>query len=406
MDIRPYEEARDLNAVKRIWYEIGWIEDAEQAKYLKDILRVGRSLVAMIDDEAECLVHTVPGKIRCIDEDLAMCAVTAVTTSRRARKKGFAQALTARQLASGARDGAEIAVLGIFEQGFYDLLGFGTGSYEHQISFDPATLLVDRSFRTPVRLTKANWREIHGAMMRRVRAHGGCVLAPPEIVKADLAWTEHGFGLGYYDGEDLSHFFWCDARGENGPYEIVAMAYRSGDELLELLALIKAFGDQVSSVLLMEPPEVQLQTLLKQPIRNRRNTKASKHENVHRSVAWWQLRVLNVAACVAKRRWHGPEVRFNLSLTDPVEPFLEEDNWRGVGGDYVVTFAESSCATPGTEAHLPLMSASVNAFSRLLFGIVSASSATLTDGVTAPNDLLVALDAALVSPSAKLTWDF
>ena len=84
-------------------------------------------------------------------------------------------------------------------------------------------------------------------------------------MKAELAWTENGFGLGYYDGKDLSHFFWCEAKGENGPYQIVGMAYRNGDELLELLALIKAFGDQVSSVQLMEPPEVQLQSLLKQP---------------------------------------------------------------------------------------------------------------------------------------------
>ena len=93
-------------------------------------------------------------------------------------------------------------------------------------------------------------------------------------------------------------------------------------------------------------------------------------------------------------------------MSDPVEPYLEEDNWRGVGGDYVVSFGEVSQATSGTEAGLPTLCASVNAFSRLLFGIVSASSATLTDGVTAPNDLLRSLDAALVSPSAKLTWDF
>ena len=116
--------------------------------------------------------------------------------------------------------------------------------------------------------------------------------------------------------------------------------------------------------------------------------------------------MLDVPACVAKRHWHGPEVRFNLKLTDPVEPFVAEDNWRGVGGNYVVTFAENSHATSGTEVGLPTLNASVNAFSRLLFGIVSATSATLTDGATAPNDLLKALDAALVSPSAKLTWDF
>ena len=33
----------------------------------------------------------------------------------------------------------------MFEQGFYDQVGFGTGAYEHTIRFDPATLLVECS---------------------------------------------------------------------------------------------------------------------------------------------------------------------------------------------------------------------------------------------------------------------
>ncbi|MEE2992431.1 MAG: hypothetical protein VX603_04565 [Gemmatimonadota bacterium] len=43
-------------------------------------------------------------------------------------------------------EGAEICVLSMFEQGFYDRLGFGTGPYEHKVRFDPAELMIDVLF--------------------------------------------------------------------------------------------------------------------------------------------------------------------------------------------------------------------------------------------------------------------
>jgi len=406
MDIRPFDLEKDIRAVERIWYEVGWVENATQAGYVKDFLSTGSCIVGCLNGSAECAVHTVPGTIQYLDDELQLCVVSAVTTSRVARKQGFARVMTARQLAEAALGGAEVAALGMFEQGFYDQVGFGTGAYEHGFRFDPATLQVDRTFRVPSRLHPDDWPQVHQAMLNRLKHHGACNLHPPELMKGELAWHENGFGLGYYTGETLTHFFWGDATGEHGPYEISYMAYRSSDELLELLALIRSLGDQVSTVVMVEPPHVQLQALLKQPFRNRRNTRQTEFENVHRTSAWWQIRILDLAACLSKRRWRSPGIRFNLKLHDPVADFLSADDWQGIGGDYTVEIGESSSAVSGATTGLATLEASVNSFSRLFFGIVKASDLAASDGVTVPRELLPALDEAFCLPRMTTSWDF
>jgi predicted acetyltransferase len=406
MDIRSFNLKEDIRAVERIWYECGWVENPEQASYLKDFLGTGSCIVGCLNGSPECAAHTVPGTLQYLDETLKLCVVTAVTTSRIARKQGFARYMTARQLAEAAQQGAEVAALGMFEQGFYDQVGFGTGAYEHTIRFDPATLLVDRPFRVPSRLHKDDWPAVHQAMINRLKHHGACSLHPPELMKAEMAWHENGFGLGYYQGDTLTHFFWGDAKGENGPYELSFVGYRSQDELLELLALIKSLGDQVSSVVMHEPAHVQLQTLLKHPFRNRRNTRRSEFENVHRTAAWWQLRILDVDACVAKRQWPGEPFEFSLQLHDPAEDFLPDHGWQGVGGEYTVCIGETSSASPGGTTGLPLMRASVNSFSRLVFGIASATQLQAGGDFELPDRLCESLNKAFCLPRMSTSWGF
>ena len=408
MEIRPYDQARDFKAVRRIWREIGWLSSESNAKRLADFLSVGRCLIAALDGEAECMVHTTRGAMRYQDADVPMCAVTAVTTSRVARKLGLAQQLTVRQLVAGALDGAEVAVLGMFDQGFYDRVGFGTGAYEHTFKFDPATLTIDVPFRPPKRLQERDWRTVHAAMLARKRRHGGCLLHPPELTRLDMAWTPNGFGLGYEENGVLTHCLWLFTEEvEYGPYTVQMLAYQTPDQLLELLALLKSLGDQLSLVIMREPGDIQLQSLLRQPFRHRRNTRKGEFAAVHQAAAWWQLRMLDVPACVARRHWRGPKVRFNLSLADPLAPLLDDGAWRGCGGDYQVTVAAQSGAEPGHAAGLPTLNASVNAFSRLWWGVAPASSLAITDALQADDPRLLAqLDAALHLPAPHTGWDF
>ncbi len=435
MEIRRYKRERDLRAIQRIWYEIGWIDSKRGERALADFLSTGSCLTAVLNGEAECIVHTSPGAMRYVnplrnrrlnpslapevDDDLPMCAVTAVTTSRIARRLGLALRLTARQLAAGAQGGAALAVLGAFDQGFYDRLGFGTGSYDHFIRFDPATLGVDVPFRPPKRLTAKDWQAVHGAMVGRRRGHGGCVLNEPVLMKAELGLRPNGFGFGFETDGALSHCVWLrEKNAEHGPYRVEMLAYQDGGQLMELMALLKSLGDQVSLIDMPEPPDIQLQSLLRQPFRNRRNTRNSDFAAAHDAEAWWQLRVLDLPACVERRYWPGEPVRFNLTLTDPVTDHLPAGTWGGCGGDYWISVGPSSHATPGHRDDLPTLHATVGAFSRLWFGVAPASSLAITDGLrmeeatnpdapdASPSNLYERLDDALCMPTPRLGWDF
>ncbi len=409
MDILDYDHDRDFEAVKRIHTEVGWISNDRQGKALEGWARALTGIVLPVNGEAECAVFTAPGGIRHLHTELTMTAVIAVTTSHVARRLGAAKKLTTEALARAAAAGSEVATLGMFDQGFYDLLGFGTGAYSRWLRFDPATLVTGRRVRPPRRLTKDNWRDIHQAMHARLRGHGGCVLNPPEILCGELAGVENLVALGYFDGADgsLSHFIVGHAKAGRGPYHINYYGYQNTDQLFDLLALINALGDQVWSFVMEEPPEIQIQDLLQQPYRNRDISEGSKHSGLHRTYAYWQARILNLEQCLAKTHLDAEDVTFNLCLTDPIAEYLDAaHSWRGVAGDYVVTLGEVSTLRPGQAAKLPTLHASVGAFTRLWLGVRNASSLALTDSLRGDADLLLALDRALRLPRPHFGWDF
>ena len=98
MKYRDYNPKRDKEAVHRIWREVGWLKKGkEEAMDLH--VESGRAIVADVNNEAECLVATVPGTIRYVNEELPFFGITGVTTSRIARKQGLAKQLTAMMVA-------------------------------------------------------------------------------------------------------------------------------------------------------------------------------------------------------------------------------------------------------------------------------------------------------------------
>ncbi len=411
MTYRDYNSRTDVQAVRRIWLECGWIDDLEtEGIHVSEFFEAAEdALVATIDNEAECAVHSTNGSLQYQEESLSLGAVTGVTTSFIARKLGFARELTAMMLARQVAAGHEISALGMFEQGFYDKVGFGTGCYEQLIKFDPSTLMVNREFRAPKRLSAKDFEAIYYAMTHRKGGHGAVNVLSKGLLKADLSMTENGFGLRYFDGPGgtLSHFIFGSSKGEHGPFEINFRAYQNHDQLMELLALIKSLGDQINLVETLEFGDIQLQDLLKQPFRNRRSTESSRFANRSTSMAYWQARILDLNTCLAKTKLDTPPVKFNLRLNDPVETSLPADsNWRGIGGNYVVTLGEVSSAEPGEDKDLPLLKASVNAFTRAWLGVRPASQLAATADLSAGPELLAKLDRSLRLPRPHLGWDF
>lgn len=408
MIFRLYNAEKDKAAVQRIWQECGWIGKEENELKAMDIfLSSSTAWVAELHQEAECIVNTTPATIRYLKEDLPLSAVTGVTTGLIARKQGFAARLTAHALAAAQRDGALIAGLGIFDQGFYNQLGFGNGCYEHWVRFDPASLKIEYRPRVPVRLTVDDWEKVHTARLQRLRTHGNCNLLPPEITRSEMMWTEKGFGVGYLEDGALSHHMWCKSEGENGPTTILWYAYENHDQLLELFALMRQWGDQVYAVSINEPPGMQIQDLLSQPFRHRTISKQTKYENRMSAAAYWQLRMLDMEECLRHTHLPSGDITFNLNLYDPIESFIDEGiPWKSLAGEYVVTLGQECHAESGKNATLPTLIASIGAFTRLWMGILSATGLSLTDQLAGPPDLLESLDWVLRLPTPRLGWDF
>lgn len=412
MEIRNYNPETDFDGVARIWREIGWIESGNEnhEKALGLFAEQYDSLVAIVDGSPECFVSTGMGSMRYLMQDLPLSVVTAVNTSHVARRQGLARKLTAQAIAKDAGAGAVVSALGMFDQGYYNRLGFGTGTYEYWHSIDPASVRVPVTPRPPKRLGADDWQAIHRSRHNRLRGHGSCVLDAGVATEAELLWADNGFGLGYPDGPngELTHLIWFSTKAmEFGPLNAWFITYQTTEQFLELMGLLVHLGDNVQLVRMREPADIQLQDLIHQPFRRRRMTEKSEYENRVRATAYWQMRICDVKASVAAAKLRGETVRFNLKLTDPIAAELDEDaGWRGVGGDYVVTFGPESSAARGSEAGLPILEASVGAFTRLWLGVRPATGLAVTDNLRGSAELLTALDRVLRLPTPKPDWDF
>jgi predicted acetyltransferase len=409
MTLRKYDAQRDRDAVLRICREVGWCTTEKHAEALAALAGSGRTFVAEIEGSVECMVTSDPGTIRHGSSDLPLTGITSVVTSRVARKRGLAGRLTARLLAAEAEAGAAVSVLGAFEQGYYNQLGFGNGTYTHWCSFDPSTLNVPPNRRLPIRLELGDGKRMHANRLGRLRRHGACSLDTSEQMCGDMLWTENGFGFGFVDEDGhLTHHMWCSAKDvEHGPYEVYWAVYRTKEQFHELLGLLRSLEEQVGSIEMQEPPGIQLQDLLRKPFKQRRITRRSAHENRMSATAYWQSRILDLPAAMARTSLEAEPVRFQLALSDPIADYCEADApWKGVAGDYVVELGPESRAEPGTDRSLPTLAASVNAFSRMWLGVRSATSLSWTDQLSGPADLLARLDRTLRLPPPAPDWEF
>ncbi|GJM12606.1 MAG: hypothetical protein DHS20C12_10090 [Pseudohongiella sp.] len=411
MKRRALDIQKDLPAIRRIWEEIGWLDrdEEDQAKYLSTFLHASHALVAEINDNAECMVATTKGSLQHLDSVLSLSIVASVTTSLIARKQGFASRLTAELVAKAALSGAELSALGMFEQGYYSRLGFGTGPYEHRVQFDPAQLSVSSKARIPQRLTTDDYKDVHFALSNRWASHGSVNVFAAEHAHAEMGWTDDAFGLGYRnDDGELTHFIWGENKGEHGPLTINALAYQNSEQLLELLSMLKGLSDQIYTVSILEPSHLQMQDLINSPFRRQTTTEGSEHEEGNYAEAFWQIRINNLEAVLEKTQLPGrPELSFNLELSDPIVDFLSEQSaWQGIAGNYSITLGEKCCASTGHQRGLPLLKASVGGFSRLWLGCASATAIALSGEISADRALLDSIEKSLCLPLPKTGWEF
>lgn len=404
--VRRYHDADDRVDLVRVWTEIGWLDPGREQE-VDWFLDGSRGYVGELDGRPECFVFAADGFMLYLDQDLPFSAITAVTTGRAARRLGLAHRTLAFALAAEARQGAVLSALGVFDQGFYDELGYGTGSYIRRIIADPASFHISARARVPERLGGGHWQEVHAARLRRRRTHGACNLKPAGVARREISDPARSFGMGYRDEPDggISHMLWCwPAAHGRGPWD-VELVFRTRSQLEELLALLKAWSDEVTTVRFREPPGVIAQDLLDRPFRGYRLTRGTEWQTGIRCWAGWQARILDLQASVAAVRCPG-EVAFNLEIEDPLASYGEASEFGGLSGTYVVRLGERSLCEAGSDADLPTLRSSIGAFTRLWLGVAPASGIAMTDRLFGPDHLIEQLDAVLRLPEPQPDWDF
>lgn len=405
-----YDKEKHLEKCISIWMDVGWLDKGQKslAEYFfnsADAL-VGEhnsDPVALAISHTGTMVHNSKSK------ELPFCAITGVTVAFHGRKLGFAGTLTAELLARGAERGEVFAGLGMFEQGFYDKVGFGNFPYMKVVYFRPSEIAVSGKFSTePVRLSNTDWEEIHKNRISRLRCHGSVNL-PDILTRAEMETNKKSFTIGFRnkEGELSHHYVIASVKGEHGPMRIAWMVYNTAEQFRDILLSVKSYGDQIDIVSLQEPAGIQFQSLLRKPISTNRQSTNSVGDKVGiRTGSWFQGRILDVEKCINGMNCAGEECNFNLILTDPVEKYLDSSfEWRGCGGEYTIGFSKSSKAEKGLTPALPVMKCSVNTFSKLWTGTAKASMLPYTDKIKAPSSLLDNLDRALSLPEPSFDWD-
>lgn len=406
--IRPYNYKQDFEDIRKVWHEAGWME-FENSESMKVFFESGRTTVAEINGHAESMGLTITGELLHIDNRLNLCVVGAVTTSHIARKLGLARKVTVSRIAEDATNGAHVSTLGMFEQGFYNTLGFGTAAYVHITTFQPAFLKNLPKHGIPCRLTAKDAEEIHATRTLQMPCHGKAYL-PFEHTLAELNWKKSGFGFGFRDKNGtLTHHIWLSGKGkEQGPYRVEWMAYQSIDQMLELFSLLKSMGDQIHSVQMIEPPHIQIQDILDKPFFFRSVTRNSTHEAGMKAIAFFQIRILNLEETLKRTTLYCPDFQFILKLNDPIVNFLPGDSpWKGCGGTYQVTLGKKCSAIKDpAKQNLPIMECSVNAFSRIWFGVRPASVLKSSEEIKSDPGLIEKLDKAFALPTPHFNWEF
>jgi hypothetical protein len=88
--------------------------------------------------------------------------------------------------------------------------------------------------------------------------------------------------------------------GEHGPLTINALVYQNTKQLLELLAMLKGLGYQVTSVSLLEPSHLEAQGLINSPFRRQATNQGSELGEENYAEAFSLIRINNFESVLQK----------------------------------------------------------------------------------------------------------
>lgn len=444
MNIRPATVA-DLPELLQLWRDAAWDTEVEDcAAELRTILPLCRCLLA--DEPAAgvgAMAMAMSGEMQFLDSSLPLSAVLAVLSAAHARRRGYSGGVLATLLQQERQRGAAVAVLGAFDQGYYEGFGFGSGGYDPVMVIDPAALRLPVAARRALdsaggvrvrRLTVADRAALFATHARRPRGHGACTAGSDGFTAAMIASVAGKlFAMGVYEGggdgggggdsEQITAYFIGVLRGPE-KLDIIQANAVTPAHYLQLLEVIHRLSDQLEQVKLTPPPTIELQDFIARPLRDGLISAPHPFD----TALLWQLRILDLPRAIrAVRLSIAAPLRFRLRLHDPLARHLSSDGWNGCAGEYAVRFGPVSECVPlsggdGAPAggvadggvadgaapagDPPLLDASIGAFSRFWSGAARPAALCHSDHFRASPALIDQLERLYFTPPPRRDWDF
>ncbi len=419
IQIRKMNPAEDVDAIVRLFRHAGWVsgstkdlfeKGSQHKKIVSGFCEEAEGYVAVHDKRIESYAQSHQGTIRQTDVTLPLCAVTGVICSYILRKQRATSRLLAHLLVQRACAGDAIAMLGVFDQGYYDRLGFGTNPYEYEFYIDPRTLQVDGPVRPPQEFSVKDVERIYHSRRKAHRIHGTCTVDSMAMLRGEMIFHDekNGFILGYTNDEgEITHHVFGTLEGEHGPAYIPWMVYQTPEQLVELLCLIKGLSDQFYNFLIVQPPQIQLQDFLREPFRSVALSEGGKFAVKTEAYGFSQLRILDLEKTIGATHLSGETVSFNIQIDDPIRGLIpEEAAWRGLSGTYTVHLGEESSISSGTDNRYETVHMSINDFSRMIHGSVSPLKLKFMQKLDGSESLTQKLTRVLHLPEPHPFWLF
>ena len=389
-----------------LWHQAGWREEHFNMEMeLKYYIPACDSLLAERNGRIVGAVGTMPGSYRHLNSEITLCGVTSVITAVEARRQAVGSDLTRKMLQQALEAGAEVALLGAFDLGYYNRLGFGNGLAHQMIIIDPADIALEGTAPILHKLTKDDAHAMHTARLRRYSAHGACNIHPAGFTTAIAhATAAHAFGLGLLDQEKLVAHLWAVVK-DDITLSVEWWVADSPRYWLELLKGVATLQDQVQHIIMPYPAGICLEDLLRSPYRRLRGM-MKEEQSPYPPPEYWQIRILDTIGCFSKISLPMIQpYRFNARLHG--EPPLASTKAPSAPSDYTISVGEHSTCEKGHTKGLPLLECGIGALSRLWCGAYSASTLALSDHCQFSDDSLrMALDRLFALPTPMCDWYF
>jgi predicted acetyltransferase len=364
-------------------------------------------LVGEENGEAVAALITIPYKVWIGGARMPMLGIAGVRNALEARRHGHASSICIAAIQRGRQSGYPISMLYPFRYDFYRKLGWGAIGELIEYNFHPRNL-PDYQTRHNVRRFQIEDLEQVTACYQRFVERGTCLVERTKAVWQDwMRETEERKRVAMVysqDGQITGYITFHLVPGESmivQTLEVEELIYDDRQSYQGLLGFISSLRDQISTVRYRARSDEGFHHVLNDPRDVRHPILGGLQSRTGQYGISYMLRVLDIeAALTARSNYNNVTGAVSFKIRDEQ---IEENN-----RSFRFTLTDGKPeAVAAQESHIPCISLSIDLFSQLYSGAITAERADFLGQLeTTDRDALKWMDRAFLLPKPFLQDQF